>query len=1475
VLAILERLVVVLLALGVMAGSAVACSGGGAAATSLKTSLSGGGKEGEEITVSEGSGVKDTATLSGENASKAGGTVKYAVYSDKECKTLVTKAGEVTVKEGKVPASEEEKLEAGTVYYWQAVYSGDANNSASTSTCGKEILTIKATMTLSTSLSGGGKEGEKITVSEGSGVKDTATLSGTKASTATGNVKYAVYSDKECKTLVSNAGEGALKEGKAAASEEKTLEAGAVYYWQAKYAGDGLHEASESTCGKEILTIKATMTLSTSLSGGGKEGEEIFVIEGSKVTDTATLSGTQSSTATGTVDYAVYEDEECKELVSKAGEGKVEGGKAASSEEKELEAAAVYYWQAEYLGDSLHQESTSPCEEVLVVRAATSLKTTLSGGGKEGKEITVSENYKVKDQAALSGTEVSAAGGTIVYSIYSDSECKEFVAYAGEGTVEEGKAPPSKGVALSVGTYYWQARFFGDDLYEDSESSCGAEVAIVKEASLSLTTSLSGEEQTGNKIEVQEESLVSDTATLKGEGAETATGSVSYKIYLDEDCEELALEAGEASVEEGKIPPSGKVTLSAGATYYWQANYSGDLTHEETVSICGDEAVAVAEETSLVTQLTGVDEMGEEIETAEEILVMPETNSVSDTAQLSGDNAEKATGTVEYNVYSDESCTELVTEAGTVKIESEGILPSSTPVMLPTGTYYWQAIYHGDAFNKGSRSPCGVEIEKVALASLTAKLSGEEQTGAEIEVQPETPVTDAATLDIESPSTATGTVEYLVYSDEECEELETKAGEFSVEEGMAPTSEEIKLSSGTYYWIAVYSGDEAHPEVKSMCGDQIEDVVPATTLTTTLSGGEKSGAEIEVEEGAYVTDSAKLSGVNAAKATGEVLYSIYDDKECTELVDMAGEVTVEGSTVPSSEAIGRLDGGTYYWQAVYSGDDSNGESISTCGVEVEKARVAALTGSLSGGEKSGGEIEVDTKVPVHGTATLNMENASTATGTVTYSVYTDKKCEELQAKAGTVEVEAGGKIPPSSELELSAGTYYWQEVYSGDSEHEEAKSVCEMQVQVVGDLTWVVSLGDSYISGEGGRWAGNVLFNHLLGGFGTAPMDALGSLAYIGPQGGAAEGIPRCHQSRSAEIHLGMANGDLVFSRNYACSGAETISRVYRTEGQAFFKPGLDTVDARPGEPLYPGRPLPQGDVCPLPSKCQGQITQLVELARAIWPRKIKMVVISIGGNDFEFGNVVETCASLYVTHAGVGVNCRGEPSVRRPFEEPMRGEVQVKIRQAIERVGQVLRGMYGANDTLILVQDYPSPIPSTPRYLTPFGRIFEGRCPFTDDDAAWANNTALTTIGGSVKQAAVEARQRYFVRFMELSGAFNGRRLCETGTTLMDNLHPVHSWYRSPTRAIEWINQIRLMKLGAYFMIQEDLHPNFMGQLALRNCLRAVYKKFLTGPAISAECSPVPMGGWVEARPWGVTTTRGFLQSEPTMRAPTEIQFP
>ncbi len=177
-------------------------SGGGVAAkpTSLTTSLSGEGKSEEEIEVVEGANVSDSATLSGTNASKATGTVKYYVYADPECTELLKEAGTVTVAGESVPASSKESLPAGT-YYWQAVYSGDASNQGSTSACGAEIMVVAAAVT--TSLSGEGQSGEEIEVEEKNAVKDTATLYGEHTSTAAGTVKYDVYSEKECKTCSS------------------------------------------------------------------------------------------------------------------------------------------------------------------------------------------------------------------------------------------------------------------------------------------------------------------------------------------------------------------------------------------------------------------------------------------------------------------------------------------------------------------------------------------------------------------------------------------------------------------------------------------------------------------------------------------------------------------------------------------------------------------------------------------------------------------------------------------------------------------------------------------------------------------------------------------------------------------------------------------------------------------------------------------------------------------------------------------------------------------------------------------------------------------------------------------------------------------------------------------------------------------------------------------------------------------------
>jgi hypothetical protein len=789
--------------------------GGGAEATSLSTALSGEGKEGETITVLEGSKVKDKATLKGKNASTATGKVTYKVYSDNTCKTLVTSAGEVTVSGESIPASSEAELEGGASYYWQAHYSGDSKNAESKSEC-TEISTVRAKTSLSTKLSGESKEGEELTVLAGSKVKDTATLSGSNSSTSTGKVLYKIYSDKECKTLVKEAGEVTLEAGaKIPASTEEELEAGKTYYWQATYKGDTLHQESTSTCGKEVLNVKAATKLATLLKDIEHSGETVEATEQLAVTDTATLSGTNSSTATGTVTYNVYTEKECKTLEAEAGSVTVTSGSVPSSTEETL-PAGTYYWQATYSGDALHQASTSSCgSEIDTVKAVVALSTSLSGEGQSNTGIEVVEGTGITDNATLSGPDTSNANGTVAYNVYSDEECKTLVTEAGKVTVTNGSVPASTEEILIPGRYYWQATYSGDANNAGETGTCGGEIAVVNSAT-SLATSLSGGGQEGETISVPEGTAITDTATLSGTNASKAGGTVTYGVYSDEECKTLVAEAGSVTVTSGVVPSSGEQRLSPG-TYYWQAFYSGDSNNHQSTSSCKEVAVVKAT-TSLATSLTGGGHSHQDISVLE-------GTGVTDSATLSGEDTSTAGGTVTYDVYSDKECKTLAAEAGKVTVTS-GDVPASSEEKLKAGTYYWQATYSGDANNMSSSSICGKEILIVNKTLLSTSLVGEGQSGEEIHVV-NGATHDTSTLSGENAFIATGKVKYDVYSDKECKTLVAEAGEVTVISGLVPESNEENLSPGTYYWQATYSGDSNNEGSTTPCDAEVAVVGPA------------------------------------------------------------------------------------------------------------------------------------------------------------------------------------------------------------------------------------------------------------------------------------------------------------------------------------------------------------------------------------------------------------------------------------------------------------------------------------------------------------------------------------------------------------------------------------------------------------------------------------------------------------------------
>ncbi len=121
---------------------------------------------------------------------------------------------------------------------------------------------------------------------------------------------------------------------------------------------------------------------------------------------------------------------------------------------------------------------------------------------------------------------------------------------------------------------------------------------------------------------------------------------------------------------------------------------------------------------SLVSGVTVRDNLSGGGESGSDITV-PSGTPVTDTAQLSGANADTATGTNKYSFYSDSGCTTLAADGGTKTLGSNGTVPASDPVNLGPGTYYAQSVYSGDAQHNAATSGCGDSVLTVTGTGTT------------------------------------------------------------------------------------------------------------------------------------------------------------------------------------------------------------------------------------------------------------------------------------------------------------------------------------------------------------------------------------------------------------------------------------------------------------------------------------------------------------------------------------------------------------------------------------------------------------------------------------------------------------------------------------------------------------------------------------------------------------------------------------
>ncbi|MFD5430343.1 GDSL-type esterase/lipase family protein [Streptomyces sp. NPDC127084] len=318
----------------------------------------------------------------------------------------------------------------------------------------------------------------------------------------------------------------------------------------------------------------------------------------------------------------------------------------------------------------------------------------------------------------------------------------------------------------------------------------------------------------------------------------------------------------------------------------------------------------------------------------------------------------------------------------------------------------------------------------------------------------------------------------------------------------------------------------------------------------------------------------------------------------------------------------------------------------------------------------------------------------------------------------------------------------------------------------------VVSMGDSFISGEAGRWQGN---SNTQSGNRNGTDRAYSNGGYDPARVYGGTYASGCDRSDSAEVLSATGIADVAI--NLACSGATTDNVIRAVSG---------------GESL------------------NGESPQADQLAAVAARYRVKLIALSIGGNDLGFSEVISNCVKDYTILYSYCYDDQGE-KVDQRMDSAMAG-----VAKSVQEIRAVMSSAgYSSGDYRVVLQSAPSPIPrsSENRYSqSGWSRLTTGGCPFWDKDADWARDEFIPEYAAGVK-AVAEAEG---VQFLDLQDMLQGREVCAKTTRLATS-----SQGPSATTS-EWA---RFLVSGvAQGTVQESFHPNYYAQRALGRCLTLIY---------------------------------------------------
>lgn len=347
-----------------------------------------------------------------------------------------------------------------------------------------------------------------------------------------------------------------------------------------------------------------------------------------------------------------------------------------------------------------------------------------------------------------------------------------------------------------------------------------------------------------------------------------------------------------------------------------------------------------------------------------------------------------------------------------------------------------------------------------------------------------------------------------------------------------------------------------------------------------------------------------------------------------------------------------------------------------------------------------------------------------------------------------------------------------------------------------------VSLGDSFISGEAGRWWGNgdlaAAAFCTRGGTDRAAYRYAGFCRYdpklvygntaVDPRHPATTG---CHRSDVAEIKGTRRVG--LTPVNLACSGAETqhiLSEPYKENKES-----------------------------------QAQLLRTVAATH-----QVKLIVVSIGGNDLNVSGVLRHCTDQYMNSRP---SCAATGEGERILAQLP--QVATNVGKVIDRIRQVMDASGSPSDSYkLILQSYPSPVPTSAKVRDIFPeagggktkRTLVGGCPLWNADFDLMHDTLTPAIDATLQKVAADKN----VTFLSMLHALDGHALCENGTR---QAGPSEDAGKLGSQ-MEWVRYGTAGMRVSQGYQQESVHPNAFAQQFQGRCLATAYQD----PSLTQSCT-------------------------------------